>query len=47
MGDNRNYSKDSRDPSVGYVPFDAIIGRAEVVWWPLGNMRTLGADSSK
>jgi signal peptidase I len=42
MGDNRNYSKDSRDPSVGYVPFDAIIGRAEVVWWPLGNMRTLG-----
>lgn len=40
MGDNRNASKDSRDASVGYVPFDNIIGRAEVVWWPIQNFRT-------
>ena len=40
MGDNRNYSKDSRDPQVGYVPLNLVIGRAEVVWWPLGNFRS-------
>jgi signal peptidase I len=39
MGDNRNASKDSRDPSVGYVPFENIIGRAEFVWWPLSKIR--------
>jgi signal peptidase I len=39
MGDNRNYSKDSRDPSVGYVPDANIVGRAELVWWPLQNIR--------
>jgi signal peptidase I len=41
LGDNRNYSKDSRDPMVGYVPFDAIIGRAEFVWWPFDHMRDI------
>ncbi|GIM47570.1 signal peptidase I [Collibacillus ludicampi] len=34
MGDNRNYSKDSRDPSVGFVPYDNIVGRADLVIWP-------------
>lgn len=41
MGDNRNNSKDSRDPQVGYVPFDNIDGRAELVWWPLSDMRVI------
>jgi len=39
LGDNRNHSKDSRDPQVGFVPFDLIVGRAEVVWWPIQNFR--------
>ncbi|PWK12749.1 signal peptidase I [Tumebacillus permanentifrigoris] len=41
MGDNRNYSKDSRDPQVGYVKDEEIIGRAEIVWWPFGNFRKI------
>lgn len=41
LGDNRNYSKDSRDDSVGYVPYELIVGRADVVWWPFKNFRTL------
>jgi signal peptidase I len=35
MGDNRNNSKDSRDPSVGMVPYDLVVGRADLVFWPL------------
>lgn len=41
MGDNRNHSKDSRDPTVGYVPFELVIGRAEMVWWPFNAFRLL------
>ena len=35
MGDNRDHSKDSRwkkSEGVGYVPFENIVGRAEVIW---------------
>ncbi|MGZ4133812.1 MAG: signal peptidase I [Tumebacillaceae bacterium] len=39
MGDNRNRSKDSRDPSVGYVPDANIVGRADLVFWPLKAIR--------
>lgn len=39
LGDNRNYSKDSRDESVGYVPYELIVGRADVVWWPFKQFR--------
>ncbi len=35
MGDNRNNSSDSRDPSVGNVRRDEIIGRAWLRIWPL------------
>lgn len=35
MGDNRNNSTDSRDPSVGNVTRDEIIGRAWLRIWPL------------
>lgn len=34
LGDNRNNSKDSRDPSVGVVKQDSILGRAWCTIWP-------------
>ncbi|MEI7027355.1 signal peptidase I [Paenibacillus sp. y28] len=39
MGDNRSHSSDSRSTDVGFVPYDKIVGRAEVVFWPLGHMK--------
>lgn len=33
MGDNRSNSTDSR--MIGYVPFGDIIGRADVIFWPI------------
>jgi len=35
MGDNRNYSQDSRNPSVGFVPIENVIGKAQLRIWPL------------
>ena len=35
LGDNRNASSDSRDPSVGVIHGDDIIGRAFIRIWPL------------
>jgi signal peptidase I len=34
MGDNRNDSKDSRNPSVGCLPLRQVVGRVEAVVWP-------------
>lgn len=34
LGDNRNHSSDSRDPSVGIINRKALIGRAWVRIWP-------------
>ncbi|MBX6394544.1 MAG: signal peptidase I [Alicyclobacillaceae bacterium] len=39
LGDNRNHSKDSRDPSVGMVPYGNLIGRADVIFWPLSRFQ--------
>jgi len=33
MGDNRENSEDSRFPDVGYVPFENIIGRAQMFYF--------------
>ncbi len=41
MGDNRNWSKDSRNPSVGVIPAYRIVGRARAVIWPLDSYKVL------
>ena len=41
MGDNRNNSSDSRDPSVGNIHRDDIIGRAFIRIWPLSKFGIL------
>lgn len=33
MGDNRDQSEDSRYPAVGVIPYDNLIGRAELVFF--------------
>ena len=37
LGDNRNHSSDSRDPSVGVLTRDQLIGRAWLRIWPLSD----------
>ena len=41
MGDNRDNSQDSRFQSVGYIPADNIIGKAEFIFFSLENARFL------
>lgn len=41
MGDNRNNSSDSRDPSVGSIRRSNIIGKAWVRIWPLNKFGVL------
>ncbi len=45
LGDNRNNSSDSRDPSVGKILRKEIIGRAWVRIWPLSRFGKLSAAS--
>jgi len=41
MGDNRDNSTDSRVPperrGVGYVPFENLVGRAQVIFFSVGD----------
>ncbi len=41
LGDNRNYSSDSRDPSVGVIHRKEIVGRAWLRIWPLDSFGIL------
>lgn len=41
LGDNRNNSSDSRDPSVGNIKEDQIIGKAFLKIWPLNKLGIL------
>lgn len=41
MGDNRDKSSDSRDPAIGQIASDDLIGRAFVVVWPTSRWRWL------
>ena len=44
LGDNRNASSDSRDPSVGILKREEIIGRAWVRIWPLNNFGVISHE---
>ena len=41
IGDNRNNSTDSRDPMVGNIHRDDILGRAWLRIWPLNKFELL------
>ncbi|MFS8630555.1 MAG: signal peptidase I, partial [Bacillales bacterium] len=41
LGDNRPFSKDSRDPEVGFVSIDDIVGRADLVFWPPSKIKII------
>lgn len=43
MGDNRNNSKDSRDSTVGPIPYERIVGRVVDVIWPLSHACSLNS----
>ncbi len=47
MGDNRNWSKDSRDPDVGFIPIENVVGKAEVIFWPPFQMKFLFSHKYK
>lgn len=41
LGDNRQDSFDSRYPSVGFVSKEKILGKADLVFYPFGNVKSL------
>ena len=40
VGDNRNGSKDSRNPTVGCIPYAKVVGRVVAVVYPFSEYRT-------
>jgi signal peptidase I len=48
LGDNRNNSRDSRYPDVGFVPYNMVVGRAVLRIYPFSRFGTLNsAEASK
>ncbi|MFJ5770122.1 signal peptidase I [Psychrobacillus sp. NPDC093180] len=41
LGDNRRYSTDSRDPRVGFVSMEKVLGTAKMVYFPLDNVKLI------
>ncbi|OEH85955.1 signal peptidase I [Desulfuribacillus stibiiarsenatis] len=39
MGDNRNKSADSRMHDIGFIDVDQVVGRAELAFWPINDIR--------
>ncbi len=37
LGDNRQHSKDSRH--IGFIPFERVVGNADIVFWPFSEIR--------
>ncbi|MCX5385963.1 signal peptidase I [Streptomyces sp. NBC_00083] len=50
LGDHRSRSSDSRDhlgdPGGGMVPVDRVIGRADLIGWPLGRWTSVGGSDA-
>ncbi len=46
IGDNRNYSTDSRDRAVGPLTYGQIIGKVHFVIWPLEECRNVYTEPS-
>lgn len=42
LGDNRPRSSDSR--AIGFISLEEIVGRADVVYWPLGDLNYVGKN---
>lgn len=47
LGDNRNFSTDSRDESVGIIKKDALKGRATYCVYPFDRMGKINNDANK
>ncbi|MCU9593112.1 signal peptidase I [Caldibacillus thermolactis] len=41
MGDNRRFSRDSRDYTVGPIPIENILGKASIIYWPLEDIKII------
>jgi signal peptidase I len=42
LGDNRLNSEDSRSPLIGPVPLKQIVGRADLIYWPIQKINFFG-----
>lgn len=45
LGDNRDNSMDSREPSVGFISFERVKGKAMLVFWPLDQFSLVNSYS--
>lgn len=41
MGDNRQNSRDSRDPDLGAISMDELVGRVDLIYWPISRWQML------
>ena len=41
LGDNRRRSTDSRDPKVGFVPIEKVLGSADAISFPLNHLKMI------